>query len=98
MDRNHDSGGPDDNMDGFLYISWHGVHDGGTGNDKEIGAMIEIVSKVGGGQFDLYFCSTKCLRSYLNYCVDELERKLSVERSKSNEVPKRVVAKKRRAT
>ena len=89
MDRKCDSGGPDDSMDGFLHMSWHGAHDGGIGKDKGIGAMIEIARDVRGGQFDLYFCSTKCVRSYLNFCVDELERKLSVERSKSNMAPKR---------
>ena len=62
-------------MDGFLHLSWHGAHDGGEGKDREIGAMVEIARDVRGGQFDLYFCSPKCLRSYLNYCVDVLEKK-----------------------
>jgi hypothetical protein len=95
MDRKDDSGGPDDKMDGFLHLSWHGAHDGGLGEDKGIGARIEIARDVRGGQFDLYFCSTKCLRSYLNFCVDELERKLRQERSKSNKALKRVATKKR---
>ena len=97
MNRKDDSGGPDDKMEGFLYLSWHGAHDGGQGKDKGIGAMIEIARDVRGGQFDLYFCSTKCLRSYLNFCVDELERKLRLERSKSNKALKKVATKKRRA-
>ena len=84
MDRDEDSGGSDKRMSGFLHMSWHGAHDGGLGNDKGLGATIEIARAVHGGQFELYFCSTKCLRSYLNYCVDELERKLSSERTKPN--------------
>jgi hypothetical protein len=97
MDREDDSDGPDEKMAGFLHLSWHGAHDGGLGKDKGISASIEIAQAVRGGQFDLYFCSTKCLRSYLNYCVDELERKSRLERSKSNKTLKRVVARKRRA-
>ncbi len=97
MDRKDNSGGPDDKMDGFLHLSWHGAHDGGLGKDKGIGASIEIARDVRGGQFELYFCSTKCRRSYLNFCIDELERKLSLERSKPNKALKGVATKKRRA-
>lgn len=95
MDRKNESGGPDDSMDGFLHMFWHGAHDGGIGKDKGIEASLDIARDVRGGQFELYFCSTKCLRSYLNYCVDELERKLTVERHKSSKAPRRVVATKR---
>jgi hypothetical protein len=49
MNRKDDSGGPDENMDGFLHIAWHGAHDGGEGKDREIGAMVEIARDVGGG-------------------------------------------------
>jgi len=84
MDKSKDSGGSDKRMSGFLHTSWHGAHYGGRGKDKGIGATIVIAQNVKGGQFELYFCSTKCLRSYLNYCVDELERKVSSERTKPN--------------
>ncbi len=84
MNRKDDSGGPDDKMDGFLHIAFHGAHDGGLGKDQGIGAMVELARDVRGGQFDLYFCSTKCLRAYLNFCVDALDEKLKRERSKSN--------------
>jgi hypothetical protein len=40
------------------------------------GAEVEIVRDTEIGQFDLYFCSTSCLRHFLNACVDELGRKL----------------------
>ncbi len=90
MNRKDKSGGPDDDLDGFLYIAFHGAHEGGLGKDKGIGAMVELASGVRGGQFDLYFCSTKCLRGYLNFCVDELEEQIRKERDKSNKSHKRV--------
>jgi len=40
------------------------------------GAELEIVRDTTSGQFDFYFCSTSCLRRFLNACVDELERRL----------------------
>jgi hypothetical protein len=40
------------------------------------GAELEIVRDTNFGQFDLCFCSTSCLRRFLNTCVDELERTL----------------------
>jgi hypothetical protein len=43
---------------------------------NEEGAWVEIVRDTTTGQFDLYFCSTACLRRFLNECVDELERRL----------------------
>ncbi len=83
MDRRSKSGGPDDNMEGFLDLAWHGAHDGGKGKDKGIGGFVEIAKDIRGGQFEIYFCSTKCLRSYLNFCVDELERQVKAEKMKS---------------
>ena len=76
MDRKRKNGGPDERMDGFLALEWHGAHDGGQGKDRDIHEMIEIAKDVRSGQFDILFCSTKCLRAYLNYCVDALEKKI----------------------
>ncbi len=98
MNREEDSGGPDDNMDGFLDIIWHGAHDGGEGRDREIGATVQIAKDVIGGQFELYFCSTKCLRPYLNFCVDELEKKMRKQKLQSNKPLKRDAAKIHRAS
>lgn len=79
VDREEGSGGPDENMDGFLHLSWHGAHNGGEGRDREICATVEIARDVRGGQFDLYFCSTGCLRAYLNFVIDELEKKIKAK-------------------
>lgn len=76
MDRKRENGWPDEKMDGFLSLAWHGAHDSGEGKYRDINHHIEIARDVRGGQFDIYFCSTKCLRAYLNFCVDELEKKI----------------------
>ncbi len=54
----------------FMTLIWHS-NDPSTYDD----ASIEIAELVDTGQFELYFCSTDCLRAFLNYCVDELERR-----------------------
>jgi hypothetical protein len=69
---------------GFLEIGWHGAHsrEGGEGPDANIGLSIELASKADGGQFEFYFCSTDCLRGFLNFCVDKLESAVAKERRK----------------
>ena len=82
IDRKNNDGGPSDNLDGFLDLTWHGAHDGGEGKDKEIGTSLSIARDVQGGQFDIYFCSTNCLRAFLNHCVDELEKRIIKAKTK----------------
>lgn len=60
----------------FLTLSWHGAHSGGTGLLSGVYASVNVADGVATGQFDLYFCSTACLRNFLNYCVDALEKKM----------------------
>ena len=81
MDRKTDSGGLSDDMDGFLDISWHGAHDNGLGSDRDMMISVYAAEDCRGGQFEIYFCSTACLRSYLNTWVDKLEEKIKDERS-----------------
>jgi hypothetical protein len=66
-------------MIGFLDLAWHGAHDGGIGEHSEVSIYLDIARDVKGGNFRLHFCSTKCLRSFLNECVDELENKIEEE-------------------
>ena len=54
----------------FMTLIWHS-NDPANYDD----ASVEIAELVSTGQFELYFCSTACLRAFLNYCVDELEHK-----------------------
>ena len=76
-DREKCAGAMSDELDGFLRFIWHGAHNGGTGADEGISAYLDIVEDVRGGQADLYFCSTACLRAFLNACVDEFERRIA---------------------
>lgn len=50
----------------FLTLCDHGV----TKN----GHHLKICDNEGFGQFEFYFCSTKCLRSFLNKLVDDFEK------------------------
>ena len=61
---------------------------GGQGNDGDIFCGVDIIHDAIGGQADLYFCSTKCLRKFLNACVDELERKVA-EAARPKRQPKK---------
>jgi hypothetical protein len=79
MDRETDSGGMSDDMDGFLSLTWHGAHDGGQGEHKDIHTSVYVADYTRGGQYEVYFCSTKCLREYLNFCVDQLESRIAAE-------------------
>jgi len=68
----------DDKMEGFLSLGWHGAHTDmkGKGEKPDTWANLDLARDTAYGQFEMYFCSTKCLRAYLNACVDELERKI----------------------
>ena len=80
LDRKEDYWGPSDDMNGYFDLWWHGAHDGGEGENREIDVGVSIIREVQGGQTHLYFCSTKCLRHFLNSCVDELETKIEKEK------------------
>jgi hypothetical protein len=87
LDKREDYWGPSEDMNGYLYLNWHGAHDGGEGKYREMYLSFDIARDVKSGQFDLHFCSTKCLRSFLNECVDELEDKID-ENIKANKKKK----------
>lgn len=76
MDRREKSGGPSKDMDGYLYLGWHGAHDGGDGDVKDTGGHLPIAESVRGGQIGIAVCSTTCLRKLLNGWVDDLEKKM----------------------
>lgn len=59
---------------GFLSLLWH--------DDKTAGAYLPLVDDARSGQFEVYFCSTDCLRAFLSVCVDELEAE--VKRARRN--------------
>jgi hypothetical protein len=65
-----------DKIVGFLSLAWHGAHDDGEGDFREKDYILDLVNDSPDGQFQLAFCSTTCLRKFLNKAVDELESKL----------------------
>jgi len=64
-------------MEGFLALQWHGAHDGGRGRHRDSYVIVDVVRDSRAGQYDLYFCSPRCLRAFLNACVDELEARIA---------------------
>jgi hypothetical protein len=58
-------------LGGFCYF---GVH--GNKSDMSDCADFCIGEEIEGGQLDISFCSTTCLRTWLNGIVDYLEAKL----------------------
>ncbi len=73
MSEDRQSGSMDQRLDGFLSLIWHGAHDGGVGEWRDFCETVRVADNCPGGQFEIYFCSTACLRAFLNYCVDKLE-------------------------
>jgi len=63
-------------------LTWHGAHDAGQGDDRDMYETLYIFKDTQGGQGELYFCSTQCLRTFLNACVDKLEDKIKRARKK----------------
>lgn len=54
---------------GFMSMVWHA-------EDVGVFSVLDIADETPGGQFDFYFCSTKCLRAFFGACVDGLEAKV----------------------
>ena len=70
----------------FLSLWWHGAHPltrKPRGDEQYISmnnpeARMEIACDVDVGQFDLGFCSIRCLRRFWNFVADQLEQKRAV--------------------
>jgi len=56
----------------FFTLAWHAQGIPSSGRS----ASVDVADMVQGGQFDLYFCSTQCLRAFFNRCVDVLEQEI----------------------
>ena len=69
-------------LNGGLDLTWHGAHeDSGVGSHRDIYEVLPIALDVEDGRFEIYFCSTTCLRGFLNDAVDTLELRMeSAER------------------
>ncbi len=77
INRKTGDGGPHDKLDGFLDFIWHGADtkEGGVGKYPNTYEVSAVAKNVRGGQFELLFCSTKCLRALLNDAIDNLEKR-----------------------
>ena len=78
--------GVPDELEGFTHITWHGAHDNGLGDDRDIYTAVDFARDCHGGQFEIYFCSTTCLRACFNSWVDALEAKIQKEK-RNNATP-----------
>jgi hypothetical protein len=67
-------------LKGFLDMSFHGGHGcqhrGCDEKPDNRHAITFIALEATDGQYEMYFCSTRCLRKFLNAAVDDLERKI----------------------
>ncbi|MBI4559232.1 MAG: hypothetical protein HY706_16730 [Candidatus Hydrogenedentes bacterium] len=68
---------PTKGLKGFLSLKWHGADDpSGEGEHRYKGVLLYLAEDIYGGYFYLMFCSVKCLRAFLNSCLDEFERRI----------------------
>lgn len=76
VDENGDSVDARDlRVESLFHIGFHGVS-----SDMSDSVDANIVADLQSDQFDLQYCSLKCLRQWLNNVVDELETILSMSR------------------
>jgi hypothetical protein len=68
-DATRRDGGPDTLMSAYLTLVKHGAEPNGPY------IRLDLVHDLIGGQAELLFCSTQCLRQFLVSAVDELERR-----------------------
>lgn len=76
-------------LEGFVSIGFHGAH---SETDSQPDAVLAIAESVRFGQFELYFCSTACLRKFFDLCVDELEQRLTRKMTASSRSSGRAVS------
>jgi len=76
LDRKRENSRESNALSAFLDFIWHGAHNGGIGKDRDMYIQMPIAEDVIGGQFELYLCSTRCLRAFLNALVDEFEGRI----------------------
>ena len=73
----------------FMTLVWHGNDSPANPHGHGEFATVDIADLVSTGQFELYFCSTDCLSAFLNYCVDELERRIESAKANKKQTKKR---------
>ncbi len=88
LDRKRENSRESNALSGFLELIWHGAHDHGIGDDRDLFTTLTLVDDAIGGQFSLAFCSTACLRAFLNSLVNELEKRIERDRKQLERVEK----------
>jgi hypothetical protein len=63
------TGGPNELMSAYFSLIKHGAEPNGPF------VRLDLVRDLVGGQADLLFCSSECLREFFGSAVDELERR-----------------------
>src|SRR5688572_9906233 len=81
-----DSYSQDSNLAGYLELGWH-PQEGDKEFDANFCFSIRLAYRTHAGQFAFYFCSTACMRAFLNFCVDELESTVAKGRHKPKTKP-----------
>ena len=82
-------GEPSELMDSIFSLWYHGAHPTKKGENGriEITSMdnaehhMDIVSSTQGGQIDIHFCSSTCLREFFGSVVDSFESGISIAES-----------------
>ena len=57
-----------DRFRAFLHVGFHGVDP-----DMKDSSDVTVISDLGGGQFDMNWCSVQCLREWLTRLLDRVE-------------------------
>ena len=61
-----------DQLKAFLHLGFHG-----TDPEMRDSADLMLAEDVLGGQFDLHWCSLRCMREWITRVLDDLEKKCS---------------------
>ena len=65
MDKSGENSIPTDKLRAFFNIGWHGA-------TKDKSVDVEIVSNLAGGQFDIQFCSQRCMSKWFEEVLAQL--------------------------
>jgi len=72
-------------LDVSLELLYHGAHDSGIGDRRDIMVSSKIAESVHGGQVEFYFCSPQCVKKFLCDWVDEFEQKIEKEHNHTSQ-------------
>lgn len=70
-DSGAETGGPSDQMEGFITLFYHA-----SSQHHDSSASLIVATDVVGGQVDLDFCSTECLRAFFDSITEEMQRRV----------------------